>query len=128
MVERRNGLVWRIEEGFAIGLLQQWPREARPAWALAATPLSAGCTAPLNERPHILLAITNAQKYGDVAAHGVSTIRTPNLVALHDKSALDEFSSGSDLLSDRFRPGHRALPVPHRCLVHDRGVLHRPPE
>ena len=56
------------------------------ALALAAL-LAGGCTAaPADERPNIVLVITDDQGYGDIGAHGNSKIHTPNLDALHSES------------------------------------------
>lgn len=55
--------------------------------ALAALLLAAACTsAPVDDRPNIILVITDDQGYGEVAAHGNSMIQTPNLDALHAES------------------------------------------
>ncbi len=67
-------------------LFELRPQVALAGWALAAVLLTAGCTAPVSERPNIVLVITDDQGYGDIAAHGNSMIRTPNLDALHGES------------------------------------------
>lgn len=48
--------------------------------------LAWGCAAPADERPNIIVVITDDQGYGDVGAHGNTMIRTPNLDSLHAES------------------------------------------
>ena len=58
----------------------------RAAMAVAATALAIGCAAPGDDRPNIIVVITDDQGYGDIGAHGNTMIRTPNLDALHAQS------------------------------------------
>ncbi len=61
-------------------------RFARAWLALAITLLAVGCAAPANDRPNIVIVITDDQGYGDIGAHGNTMIQTPNLDALHAES------------------------------------------
>ena len=52
---------------------------------LAANSL-AGTADLKNQRPNIILVMTDDQGYGDVAAHGHPYLKTPNLDKLHKQS------------------------------------------
>ena len=57
------------------------------AVVLASALLTAGCSEPpSDQRPNVILVMTDDQGYGDIAAHGNPMIRTPVLDRLHAES------------------------------------------
>ena len=48
--------------------------------------LLGGCPAHTQQRPNVIIVITDDQGYGDLSCHGNPFLRTPNLDALHGES------------------------------------------
>lgn len=54
-------------------------------WLLTAVLIGAGL-ARADERPNVIVVMTDDQGYGDLSCHGNPVVRTPNLDRLHDES------------------------------------------
>ena len=55
---------------------------------LVAMVMVVGCVLPLagNDRPHVVLFMTDDQGYGDLGCHGNPVLKTPHLDRLHAES------------------------------------------
>ena len=47
--------------------------------SIALSMLNSGCSQKTNERPNIILIVTDDQGYGDMGSHGNQTIQTPHI-------------------------------------------------
>ena len=76
-----------------------------------------------DDRPNVVIVMTDDQGYGDLSCHGNPVLKTPNIDATRGCRKTHRLPCLPDVFTDERSVVNRTLVEPNRRLAHDHGSI-----